>query len=80
MPDAVSPIVRSVMALSSREIRSPWWAVAMRPSKADYLTRYAAKVYLIHRRDEFRASKILQERLFANQRSRSSGTRRSRSW
>jgi thioredoxin reductase (NADPH) len=34
--------------------------------EADYLTRYAAKVYLIHRRDELRASRILQERLFAN--------------
>lgn len=34
--------------------------------EADYLTRYAAKVYLIHRRDSLRASKILQERLFAN--------------
>jgi thioredoxin reductase (NADPH) len=34
--------------------------------EADYLTRYAEKVYLIHRRDEFRASKILQERLFTN--------------
>ena len=34
--------------------------------EADYLTRYAAKVYLIHRRDELRASKLLQERLFAN--------------
>ena len=34
--------------------------------EADYLTRYAEKVYLIHRRDELRASRILQERLFAN--------------
>lgn len=34
--------------------------------EADFLTRYAEKVYLIHRRDELRASKILQSRLFAN--------------
>ena len=34
--------------------------------EADYLTRFASRVYLIHRRDELRASKILQERLFAN--------------
>jgi thioredoxin reductase (NADPH) len=34
--------------------------------EADFLTRYASKVYLIHRRDELRASKILQQRLFAN--------------
>jgi thioredoxin reductase (NADPH) len=34
--------------------------------EAEYLTRYGQKVYVIHRRDEFRASKILQERLFAN--------------
>ena len=35
--------------------------------EADFLTRYAAKVYLIHRRDELRASKILQKRLFENE-------------
>ncbi|HEY6219373.1 MAG TPA: thioredoxin-disulfide reductase [Gemmatimonadaceae bacterium] len=34
--------------------------------EADFLTRYAEKVYLIHRRDQLRASKILQQRLFAN--------------
>lgn len=34
--------------------------------EADFLTRYAQKVYLIHRRDELRASKILQRRLFDN--------------
>ncbi|MGH7709805.1 MAG: thioredoxin-disulfide reductase [Gemmatimonadaceae bacterium] len=34
--------------------------------EADFLTRYAAKVYLIHRRDEFRASKIIQKRVFEN--------------
>lgn len=34
--------------------------------ESDFLTRYAAKVYLIHRRDALRASKILQKRLFEN--------------
>lgn len=34
--------------------------------EADFLTRYAEKVYLIHRREELRASKILQKRLFEN--------------
>lgn len=34
--------------------------------EADFLTRYGAKVILVHRRDELRASKILQKRLFEN--------------
>ena len=34
--------------------------------EADFLTRYASKVYLIHRRNEFRASKILQQHVFEN--------------
>jgi len=34
--------------------------------EADFLTRYGAKVYLVHRRDELRASKILQKRLIEN--------------
>ncbi|MDP3284926.1 MAG: FAD-dependent oxidoreductase, partial [Desulfobacterales bacterium] len=31
-----------------------------------FLTKFAQKVYLIHRRDKLRAAKILQERAFAN--------------
>ena len=34
--------------------------------EAIYLTNHATKVTLIHRRDELRAEKILQDRLFAN--------------
>ena len=34
--------------------------------EALYLTNFASKVYLVHRRDELRAEKILQDRLFKN--------------
>ncbi len=36
--------------------------------EADFLTRYAEKVYLVHRREEFRASKIVQKRALSNPR------------
>lgn len=34
--------------------------------EATFLTKFASKLYLIHRRDELRASKIMQERVFKN--------------
>jgi thioredoxin reductase (NADPH) len=34
--------------------------------EASYLSKYASTVYLVHRRDELRASKIMQDRAFKN--------------
>lgn len=43
--------------------------------EATFLTKFATKVSIIHRRDKLRASKIMQERAMKNEKYRFSGTR-----
>ncbi len=35
--------------------------------EATFLTKFASKVHLVHRKDQLRASKVMQERAFSNQ-------------
>jgi len=35
--------------------------------EADFLTRFSSKVYLVHRRDQFRGADILQKKVFSNE-------------
>ena len=35
--------------------------------ESTFLTKYASSIHLVHRRDEFRASKIMQERALSNE-------------
>jgi thioredoxin reductase (NADPH) len=61
-----SPIAQHAMALFIKEVVVVGGGDAA-VEEAIFLTKFASKVYLVHRRGRLRATKLLQERAFANE-------------
>lgn len=64
--EAVFHIVQPAMLIFSEILKYMWPEARCAVEEAIYLTRFARKVTIIHRRDELRAVKAIQERAFSN--------------